>query len=341
MIYVFVFQGEFGFELLNWQGVIRRFATTIGPGDKIICCSRSEVYPLYESADEFLDVSEVPLFKNSRASAYWGIFSPAELPRYRLFAQFKEKSLKGWMRVQLKRYIRANSRILQAVGEQKVRFVFSAGRNRINGCVFGWTRRDGVMDIYDLLDVDNNLYAKIEPVMTVRSRVEEQLGWSLDEPYLLIQSRIRDSSTDQPSEDMIDEQQLVQRLTERVRTVLISFDTGRWLDSVSQFALKETGFHYLCNSFADQSCLVHHAKHCLFFTKGDFGSHIYVPPLLGKDVTAIAPRSIYQLESTPIDFWNEHVFTFGGHIIAQESEPLFSTAGALDRFAKDIVSRYF
>ncbi len=34
MTYIFVFLGEFGYEILNWQGVVRRFAQTIEPGDK-------------------------------------------------------------------------------------------------------------------------------------------------------------------------------------------------------------------------------------------------------------------------------------------------------------------
>ena len=29
MNYIFVFLGEFGYELLNWQGAIRKFAGTI------------------------------------------------------------------------------------------------------------------------------------------------------------------------------------------------------------------------------------------------------------------------------------------------------------------------
>lgn len=58
MVYVFVFLGEFGFELLNWKGVVRKFAQTLDPKDKLICCSRANLYLLYEMADEFIDISE-------------------------------------------------------------------------------------------------------------------------------------------------------------------------------------------------------------------------------------------------------------------------------------------
>lgn len=338
MIYVFIFQGEFGFELLNWQGVVRRFATTIGPQDKIVCCSRANLYPLYEMADEFVDISEVPLYKQSRASAYWGIFSPAELPRYRLLGQFKEKSLKLLMRRQLMRFVRANSAILRDARGEPVRFVLSARPTRLNGCLFGWSRNDGVMDIYDLLDVENNLYRRIEPDLCVRSVVEAQLGWSLDEPYLLIQTRRRDAATDQPSADTIDIEPLVQELSRHVRVVLLAFDTGRWLDSNSEFGEQAGCYQYACSSFPEQACLIHHARHCVFFTEGDFGSHIYVPPFMGRDVTAVASRSIFGLESAPIDFWNQRVFRFGGQIIPAEAEDVFGSDEARHSFVQRIVN---
>ena len=70
MVYVFTFLGEFGYELFNWQGVIRKFAAAIAPGDAIVCCSRARVYPLYEKADLYVDISEAPIFKRSRACCY-------------------------------------------------------------------------------------------------------------------------------------------------------------------------------------------------------------------------------------------------------------------------------
>ena len=335
-VYVFVFEGEFGFELLNWQGVVRKFAQTTAPHDKIVCCSRANLYPLYESADEFVDISDVPLFKRSRASAYWGIFTPAELPRYRLLAQLREKTLKRQLRAQLRRYIKAHSTVLQANPDQPVRFVFSSRRTRLNGCVFGWSRRDGVMDIYDLLDVGNNLYRPIEPDAAVRPKVEAQLGWSLDEPYLLVQMRHRDPTTDQPSDDTMDDDRLIDMLSERMRVVLLSFDTGRWLDSHSTFGDRAT---YVCRTFPEQATLVAYARHSLFFTEGDFGSHIYVPPFMGRDVSAVAPRSIYQLESTPIAFWNENVFCFGGHILPVIAEEIFTSDETLEEFTRSIEQR--
>ena len=71
MIYIFTFLGEFGFELFNWQGVIRKFAQTISPTDKIVCCSRANLYPLYETAAAYIDISEVELFQQNRSFGQW------------------------------------------------------------------------------------------------------------------------------------------------------------------------------------------------------------------------------------------------------------------------------
>ena len=57
MTYVFVFVGEFGYELLNWQGVIRKFRR-LNPNVRVICASRGNVQPLYENA-EYVDISDV------------------------------------------------------------------------------------------------------------------------------------------------------------------------------------------------------------------------------------------------------------------------------------------
>ena len=58
MNYVFVFLGEFGYELFNWQGVIRKFSRLVAPGDKIICCSRAHLHLLYDTASRspFLEI---------------------------------------------------------------------------------------------------------------------------------------------------------------------------------------------------------------------------------------------------------------------------------------------
>ena len=344
MVYVFVFLGEFGFELLNWQGVVRKFAQTIEPQDQLICCSRANLYPLYEMADEFIDIADVPLFKRSRASAYRAIYTPYWLGRRQLLSYALQKLL----RFQLQRYIVAKSAILRDhnlnwglkegfanVDPNCCTFIFSSPTTRLHGCIFGYDSYE--VDIYDDLKVENNLYRKIEPDFSVRIDVEQQLGWSLEEPYILVQGRKRDASTRQPSSDVIAEDQLLTLLGRRIKTVLLTFDTGRWLDSYSTFAKYPNSSHYRCHSFPEQACLIHFAQHCLFFTEGDFGSHIYVPPLLGRDVTALAPRSVYAIGSAPLEHWNPNVFRFGGQVIPKVVEEVLQSTETMNTLLDEIL----
>lgn len=75
--------------------------------------------------------------------------------------------------------------------------------------------------------------------------------------------------------------------------------------------------------------LIHFAQQCLFFTEGDWGSHIYVPPFLGKDVIAIAPRSVYAVGSTPLDHWNPNDFRFGGQVIPYVAEEVLASSAMI------------
>ena len=46
-----------------------------------------------------------------------------------------------------------------------------------------------------------------------------------------------------------------------------------------------------------------------------FRSHLYLPPMMGKDVHIIAPQDVWNLHSAPYQFWNKNIFKFGGQII--------------------------
>jgi hypothetical protein len=199
-------------------------------------------------------------------------------------------------------------------------------------------RADG--NIYDLLDVENNVYRRIEPDLGILPGVSEQLGWEPTEPFVLCQARWREIAN--PSGDVLPRDRmgtLLNALAREVKVILLSFHTGRWLDSYSEFEDSANCFSYRCTSFPEQACLIHLASHCLFFTEGDYGSHIYVPPMMAKDVTAIAPRSVYELESSPIEFWNRNVFRFGGQIIPVAAEEVFASDDRMSAFVEDVLSR--
>ena len=378
MIYIFTFLGEFGFELLNWQGVIRKFSRTISTSDKIVCCSRADLYPFYEMADIYIDISEIKLFKQSRATWYWA--SPI---RERLDWNFIESlGFDRRLKAEIKSFVLDRLRTTDQIRDDDAyRFIYSSGKFELNGCTFGCARhglaidalsavydksksvfpayskkmeklrlflfntmkfldrnKDG--DIFNQLALKNNHYQRIEPDFNILNSVEEQLGWSLTEPFVLCQTRTRD--TTQPSRDLLpteDMAKLIAALAHEVKVVMLSFRTGRWLDSYSEFKDAPNCFGYFCESFPQQACLIHAAAHCLFFTEGDFGSHIYVPPFLGKDVTAIAPQTVYRIGTTPVEFWNRNVFHFGGRILPEISEDVFSSEESMMALAEDILNR--
>lgn len=363
MVYVFVFLGEFGYELMNWHGVVRKFAATIGSEDRIVCCSRANLYPLYEMADEFVDISAVPLFRQSRASGYSAIFTAAAVDRRQIRSygllnwlrlRLRTYLLVAWLPVQLQRYIIAHSKILRdrdlawwlraGISKSNPRciFIFSTPTTRLHGCTFGYETVEN--DIYDNLNIANNSYRKIEPDLSMRQEFEAQLGWSLEEPFVLVQGRKRDASTRQPSTDtlagMVAEEALISTLGGRIKTVLLSFDTGRWLDSYSTFTNQTNTYAYRCRTFPEQACLIHFAQQCLFLTEGDFGSHIYVPPFLGKDVIALAPRSVYALGTTPVDFWNKHVFQFGGQVVPKVAEEVLASTETINTLLDEILAQH-
>lgn len=398
MNYVFVFLGEFGYELFNWQGVVRKFSKTISSMDDIICCSRASLSPLYESASYFIDLSELGIFKNSVASMYFAL-RPTQFAAYKndkrqLKKKFKsfvfqiyEKALHyvklpDWdnlwkpvahayrnfrpeknldicslenltfdqeLKKELKSFILQELELRHGRRDDIV-FIFSSDRTQLNGCVFGCDRRLAALgdplegNIYQKLDLKNNTFQKIEADISVRHSIERKLGWNLAKPFILVQTRNRDIGV--RSDALVPKEPLIEELARRYEIVLLSFQTGRSLDSYSKFREIENTYSYISRSFLEQACLIHYAKHCVFFTEGDFGSHIYVPPFLGNNVFAIAPRAVYHLDTivdipwstTPIEFWNRNVFQFGGQIIAKVSEEVFESRKSMLQLVDEIVS---
>ncbi len=132
MIYIFTFLGEFGFELFNWQGVIRKFATTISPDDQIICCSRANLYPLYELA-------EVELFQQNRACEYWCFPTQNDIPNPIKLWTFERR-----LKPQIKSFVLNRLRAMNQIeANDSLHFIFSSDKLKLNGCSFGGTLPTG------------------------------------------------------------------------------------------------------------------------------------------------------------------------------------------------------
>src|SRR5687767_11600141 len=127
MVYVFTFLGEFGYELLNWQGRVRWFAGTIGPEDAIVCCGRGALYPVYEMASQYIDIGGELLLKASRSRCYWASIPGAGSP-----VRWHNRAYDAALRARLRRAI--GSRL----GEHRdVTYVFSSVETTLSGITFG------------------------------------------------------------------------------------------------------------------------------------------------------------------------------------------------------------
>ena len=70
MVYVFTFIGEFGYELLNWQGTLRKWVKeNKKEEDEIVVCSRKGLDLMYEFADYYLDISQLDSILNVKSTS--------------------------------------------------------------------------------------------------------------------------------------------------------------------------------------------------------------------------------------------------------------------------------
>ena len=331
MNYIFVFLGEFGYELLNWQGVIRKFSKTIDrTKDKIIICTRDGLEPFYEYADKYINISTLSYFKNSVANMYWA-HNP-EINYYKFHKEAlaqklpwellskKDLAYQKKIKRQIKQFVfnTLNYSFIQKVITKKYKFIFSSDYQEINGLAFG-TKTMNNAKIYTDLDLNNNEFVKIFAPKGHEQEIEKKLGFQLTEDFILCQTGARNVVKRSKEQVPLE---IVKELSSKTKVVLLDFDTNRKLDSKSEFEQIENCYRYSCSSFREQAVLIANAKYCLFFTEGDFRSHNYLPPFMGKNVYSVAPKTVFELGTTPLDFWNKNVFKFNGQIIPVFAEEL-------------------
>ena len=94
-------------------------------------------------------------------------------------------------------------------------------------------------------------------------------------------------------------------------------------------------------SFKEQLALIQASAYCIYSSCEDFGSHIYIPPLVGKDVFVVCDNEVLGKESYPLDLWNEQIFRYGGQIYAavmdlakDTTRGLESTFNALNQYIR-------
>ena len=329
MNYVFTFLGEFGYELFNWQGLVRKFKTICSPDDIIIIGGRTGMDIWYPYADIFIDISKDPFYKASRADSYFA-YNDLNSPYWLDSTNEIKASVHALIETQLKNFD------FYWAEDARAEFVFSSDRNLINGIPFGMWRE--FFDIYGGEGHKQNLYAKIDyESPELKKDLENRLQVNLSEPYILIQGRKRDVWIQ--STYVVPIELLIEKLAKKIPIVILNFDTGRAWDSRSQISAGENCYVLKTFSAHEQAILIKYAAECVFATENDFGSHIYVPPFMGRDVLAIAGADVYQIGTTPIDFWNDEIFKFGGKILPFVSENIFVSEESLNDFCEFVFRR--
>ena len=312
MTYVFTFLGEFGYELLNWQGTIRKWSKLHKqPEDKIVICSRKGLEQLYEFADEYINISELDSYNNTIGDCY---------TCYVFTNPGADKAPRNEWQITRTGLHLDNTKddvqklVTNKVQDRNIKWIWSSDFVEMNGLAFGLECPGGRGGIYNTpsnqLNLDNNEYVKIQPT-DCKDKIESELNFSLEEPYILCQTGWRSHIGISHTE--INYELYLSEFIKKYNVVLLDFETGRSHDSYSKF--KNKYMNYQCKSLSEQSVLITNAHKCIFFTEGDFRSHLYLPPMMGKDVHVVTSQDIWDLRSAPYQYWNVNVFKFGGQII--------------------------
>ena len=316
MTYVFIFTGEFGYEILNWNGTVRKWVQdNKKEDDTIIICSRQGLELMYEMADYYIDVSEIDAYSNSIADCYCSYIRDSHDNIIRN-GQHQQDILSSIVQT------------IESSGITDATYIYSPIPTQLHNCVFG---HGGIYDVgapQGVLNLQNNIYKKFTADKSCKLDIETKLGISLDEPYILCQTAAREVVRRDMTIQDIDK--FINLLSQKIPVICLGFDSGKKLDSKSIFNEFDSSsiHHYNVSSLNEQSCLIECASKCVFFTEGDFRSHIYLPPLFGKDVIAIAAKQIFEgfddtsIKNAPIEFWNKNVWNFGGKIVPLYYETL-------------------
>ena len=294
-IVAFVFLGEFGYELLNWQGLVRRYSLN-NPGKTIVALSRTSCEMLYTDHSKFISLDSNDRYLKSVASGY--------------FARSPIGRTNG-IRDTLGAYALRRSIIIQIRHELKTKnatVIFSDRCQLVDGIQFGASRYRfglelGHASIYDGKALEVNKYVQL----TTKQRLT--IEFESDFIFVMTARRsriVRDNTT-------LDVDSILNALSSIGNVVVGEFKTVR-IDETEPIHNSNSKIQRLSiSNLEEQVNLIKHSKVCVFISEGDFRSHTYVPPMAGKDVFVVGSSGIFK--NGDIEGWNRHVFEFGGQII--------------------------
>ena len=320
MNYIFTFIGEFGYELFNWQGVIRKWAQeNKKPKDKIIICSRQGLENIYEFADYYINISQLDSYNNTVADCY----------RAYIWQELKDKPFEEWPIIgsgplynDLINNIKNDIKelVLPFTNNKENKWIWSSDNSQLDNFYFGHWGPGGGSIYSNGKFLDNNKFTKnnIPNFLDIKKELQNKIDLDLDKPFILCQTGYRGGHYTQKSSVKINHDKIFNNLQLNIPILYLNFNSGRYFDSTSNFKMES----YSCNNFNEQACLILLSSYCIFTTEGDFRSHIYIPPMLGKDVHIVASNEVLKLPSSSSSFWNENIFKFGGKMYTYEYEKL-------------------
>jgi len=316
MNYAFIFTGEFGYELFNWQGVIRKWILNHKKqNDKVIICSREGLESLYELADCYINISQLDSYNNTVADCYRGY----------IWEEKEDIPFDDWPIIgsgpkydNLVSTIKKDVKTLTEKTFGKIdKWVWSCEYEKLDDCHFGHGGPGGGSIYSDGKFLENNIFSKIEinKLKNLKNLIQQKVSIDLNKPFVLCQTGYRGGAGyTNKSKVKINHNHIFQNNT--LPVLYLNFNSGRYWDSTSSFETES----YFCSNFSEQACLILLSTKCIFTTEGDFRSHTYIPPMLGKDVDVIASKEVLNLPSSSSNFWNKNIFKFGGQMFTYEYE---------------------
>lgn len=324
---VFVFTGEFGYELLNWHAKIYKFAIE-NPGCEIVVASSAATSVLYKEIARFIPLNSISCFSSGIADSY-----------FLRHTQFKRDSLYDVLSaINRRRNIRFF--LDEILGpEPKRKYIFSDQLNKLGNLTFGATRwaprvnlfrTRNFQEIYDRLPYQENHYHQLIPSQEAVAKVKQKLmDLGVSRKFIAFQSADREVFLKKRRLEA-NSGRIVGLLLDELPCVEIKFSQFRTSDTQS-LDVNSSKVIY-CDSLDDQIAIISLASYCIFISGGDFRSLHYVPPLCGKNVYSIVSSSI--MSNSSIYLWNKEVNIFGGSIIPISSEALLSDARYLSSIFK-------
>ena len=327
---IFVFLGEFGYELLNWQGQVRKISNE-NNANTIVAVSRESCAVLYKDCDFFICLEEYSLWRKSRADGY--------------FARCLDNTRDGFLDYACAGILKWEIRLkifLKLTLQYKVygfpKFYFSSNLNYISGIQFGCPRtfyRSSNQSIRFNSDIyktkGKNLGTYMLPKLT-NSKVDIPF-----EKFILVMAATRKSH--KIDEVSIQISEIIDTLLITANVILLNFESKREYDTqpvneigIIAFKQRNNFKEVSCTSLLDEMTYIEAAQLCLFITEGDLRSHTYLPPLLGRNVIVVCSASLQSKVPYVLE-WNKSLFTDSGkmHMVT----PKDVTINKVNKLIKD------